>query len=78
MEEMDLRCFRVTVSGRTADVPLEEGDVVLGVSALAEAPRPNVTWNQLPSLPGRPGTLRVRLHGGFDCAETLIVTVARP
>lgn len=78
MEEMALRCFRITVSGRTADVPLEEGDVVLGVSALADAPRTNVTWNQLPSLPGRPGALRVRRHGGFDCADTLVVMVARP
>lgn len=78
MGEIDLRSFRTTVSGRTTDVPLEEGDVVLGVSALADALCTNVTWNQLPSRPGRPGALRVKLHGGPDCAATLVVVVARP
>lgn len=77
MGEVTLRRFRTTVSGRTADVPLEEGDVVLGVSALADALCTNVTWNQLPSRPGRPGALRVKLHGGPDCAATLVVVVAR-
>lgn len=78
MGEIDLRSFRTTVSGRTTDVPLEEGDVVLGVSALADALCTNVTWNQLPSRPGRPGALRMKLHGGPDCAATLVVVVARP
>ena len=78
MGEVALGSFRTTVSGRSTDVPLEEGDVVLGVSAATDAPCTNVTLSQLPSRPGRPGALRVRLHGGPDCAATLVVVVARP
>lgn len=78
MGEIALGGFRTTVSGRSTDVPLGEGDVVLGVSAAADAACTNVTWNQLPSRPGRPGALRVKLHGSPDCAATLVVVVARP
>lgn len=78
MGEMALESFRTTVSGRSTDVPLREGDVVLGVSAVADALCTNVTWGQLPSRPGSPGALRVKLHGGPDCAATLVVVVARP
>lgn len=77
MGDIALESFEATVSGRVADVALEEGDVVLGVSAVADALCTNVTWNQLPSRPGRPGALRVKLHGGPDCAATLVVVVAR-
>ena len=77
MGEITLDGFRTTVSGRATDVPLEEGDVVLGVSAVADALCTNVTWNQLPSRPGRHGALRVKLHGGPDCSATLTVVVAR-
>lgn len=78
MGEIALESFETTVSGRVTDVPLEEGDVVLGVSAVAGSVCTNVTWNQLPSRPGRPGALRVKLHGGPDCAASLVVVVARP
>lgn len=77
MGMISLERIEATVSGRVADVALEEGDVVLGVSATADARCTNVTWNQLPSRPGRPGALRVKLHGGPDCAATLVVVVAR-
>lgn len=77
MGEPSLEAFEATVSGRSTDVPLGPGDVVLGVSASADARCTNVTWNQLPSRPGRPGALRVKLHGGPDCAATLVVVVAR-
>lgn len=77
MREMALESYEITVSGRVTDVSLREGDVVLGVSAVADAACTNVTWNQLPSRPGRPGALRVKLHGGPDCAARLTVVVAR-
>lgn len=77
MEEIALERFEATVAGRVSDVALEDGDVVLGVSAVADAPCTNVTWNQLPSRPGRPGALRVKLHGGPDCTARLVVVVAR-
>lgn len=77
MEEIALESFEATVAGRATDVALEDGDVVLGVSAVADAHCTNVTWNQLPSRPGRPGALRVKLHGGPDCAARIVVVVAR-